>query len=49
MPQPQMLVARAHEKFDDTGHLTDDDTRNYLDRFLRAFATWMRRVQQEGQ
>lgn len=45
MPQPQMLVSRAHEKFDDTGALTDDSTRDYLTRFLQAFAAWIRRVQ----
>ena len=42
MPQPEMLVARAAEKFDDTGRLTDDNTRQHLDRFLVAFADWIR-------
>lgn len=44
MPQPQMLVARAHEKIDD-GTLTDESTRDYLVRFLNAFSDWIARVQ----
>ena len=32
MPQPEILVYRAHEKFDDEGRLTDERTRAYLGR-----------------
>lgn len=44
MPQPEMLVARAHEKFDADGRLTDETTRKYLGRYLDAFAAWTVRV-----
>lgn len=42
MPQPEILVYRAHEKFDDEGRLTDESTRQYLEKFLSAFAEWIR-------
>lgn len=42
MPQPQVLVARAHEKFDADGRLIDEKTREHLARFLIAFADWIR-------
>ena len=41
MPQPQILVARAHEKFDAEGRLTDSATREYLAKFLAAFGDWI--------
>jgi len=44
MPQPELLVFRAHEKFDADGRLTDEATRTHLGRFLAAFAAWVRRV-----
>ena len=46
LPQPEILVYRAHEKFDEQGRLTDETTRRYLGQFLTAFATWIRRVAQ---
>jgi NAD(P)H-dependent FMN reductase len=30
MPQPELLVFRAHEKFDAQGRLTDEPTRQFL-------------------
>lgn len=36
--QPEVLVARAHEKFDADGRLTDQSTRDFLKTFLAAFA-----------
>lgn len=44
MPQPEMLVARAHEKFDEEGRLTHERTREYFAKFLSAFGDWIRRV-----
>lgn len=43
MPQPELLVFKAHEKFDAAGTLTDEATRAYLAKFLVAFAAWVRR------
>jgi chromate reductase len=43
MPQPEILVYRAHEKFDAEGRLTDDRTREYLAKYMRALAEWARR------
>jgi len=43
MPQPEILVFRAHEKFDPAGALTDEPTRTFLGRYLTAFEAWVRR------
>jgi chromate reductase len=43
MPQPEILVFKAHEKFDGEGRLTDEATAKYLGGFLTAFAAWVRR------
>lgn len=43
MPQPELLVFRAHEKFDEAGALTDEATKKYLARYLDAFAAWVRK------
>jgi chromate reductase len=40
MPQPELLVFKAHEKFDDDGRLTDEATVRYLGRYLAAFLEW---------
>jgi len=44
MPQPELLVFRAHEKFDDAGALSDEATGRYLTRYLEAFEAWVRRL-----
>ena len=43
MPQPELLVFKAHEKFDAEGRLTDAATAEYLQRYLAAFGEWARR------
>jgi len=43
MPQPELLVFKAHEKFDADGTLTDPTTAQYLAAYLAAFAEWVRR------
>jgi chromate reductase len=40
--QPEILVYRAAEKFDAAGRLTDEKTREYVGRLLRALADWAR-------
>lgn len=44
MPQPELLVFRAHEKFDADGNLTDETTGAYLRRYLEAFMEWAHRL-----
>lgn len=44
MPQPELLVFRAGEKFDPQGELTDETTIKYLSSFLVAFGAWVRRL-----
>jgi chromate reductase len=48
MPQPELLVFKAHEKFDADGALTDSATAQYLVRYLEAFAVWVRRFVGDG-
>jgi chromate reductase len=43
MPQPEILVAKAHEKFDANLELTDEPTRRYLAKVLASFTVWIRR------
>ena len=40
MPQPELLVFPANEKFDTEGKLTDETTRALLRKFLEAFWAW---------
>ena len=43
--QPEILVYRAHEKFDAGGRLTDEKTREFVGKLLRALADWTRRLE----
>lgn len=47
MPQPEILVYRAHEKFDANGDLTDEATAKYLGMYLTAFRDWILRCQRD--
>jgi chromate reductase len=40
MPQPEILVFRAHEKFDAEGRLTDESTATHLRAYLEALMAW---------
>jgi chromate reductase, NAD(P)H dehydrogenase (quinone) len=44
LPQPEILVYRAHEKFDAEGRLTDEKTREFVGRLLARLADWTRRL-----
>jgi chromate reductase len=46
MPQPEVLVFRAHEKFDTQGKLTDENTAEFLKKYLAALAEWVLRFRQ---
>jgi chromate reductase len=39
--QPEVLVGRAHEKFDADGRLVHQATRDFLATFLQRFADWL--------
>lgn len=41
--RPEVLVARAHEKIDANGRLTDESTRKQIGKLLEAFAEWIGR------
>jgi chromate reductase len=41
MLQPEVLVGRAHERFDTEGNLTDERVRSYLKMFLEHFEEWI--------
>jgi chromate reductase len=43
--QPEILVYRAHEKFDAEGRLTDETTRKFVALLLRNLADWTRTLQ----
>ena len=43
MTQPEVLVSRAHEKFDSAGALIDQPARRFLAAFLEAFSAWVSR------
>ena len=45
LPPPELLVARAHEKFDSEYRLTDSGTTKVLGTLLERFAHWIRREQ----
>jgi chromate reductase len=40
MPQPEAYISNAGKLFDETGALTDADTRAFLQKFMTAFAAW---------
>jgi chromate reductase, NAD(P)H dehydrogenase (quinone) len=44
MAQPEILVFRAHEKFDAQGNLTDAKTAEFLGKYLEAFKAWVLRL-----
>jgi chromate reductase, NAD(P)H dehydrogenase (quinone) len=43
LPPPELLLARAHERFDAELRLTDEGTRRLLADLLRRFAAWIAR------
>jgi len=43
MPQPEAYIGGAAKLFDDNGTLTNDSTREFLQKYLQAFARWIER------
>jgi chromate reductase len=44
----EVLIARAGEKFDKEGRLTDEPTRKFLGDFLRQLGGWIRRLRAQA-
>jgi chromate reductase, NAD(P)H dehydrogenase (quinone) len=44
LTQPEILVYRAHEKFDEQGRLTDEKTREFVGKLLHRLADWAHRL-----
>jgi len=45
MPEPQMLISRSRQRFDEKGDLIDEETRRRLRRFLAALVEWIGRFE----
>ncbi|WP_105102886.1 NADPH-dependent FMN reductase [Microbulbifer pacificus] len=43
--KPEVMIAFAHQKFDDDGTLGDDDTRLFIGKLVTALGDWTRRLQ----
>jgi chromate reductase len=43
MPQPEAYIGNAPKLFDESGKLIDDPVRDFLAKFLHAFAQWIER------
>jgi len=43
MPQPEAYIGSAAQLFDESGNVTNEKTREFLVRFLDAFAAWVDR------
>jgi NAD(P)H-dependent FMN reductase len=40
MPEPQMLVSDARNRFDENGELIDEETRKRMHRFIESLVEW---------
>jgi chromate reductase len=43
MQQPEVHIGGATDRFDAEGKLTNASTRDFLQKFLQSFATWIER------
>jgi chromate reductase len=43
LQQPEAYIGNAAKLFDESGKLTDDSTRDFVQKFLQAFAQWIER------
>jgi chromate reductase, NAD(P)H dehydrogenase (quinone) len=44
LQQPEFYLGKAAEKFNDDGELTDQQTKDLIEKFWQAFIGWIRRV-----
>ena len=42
MNRPEVFVGAAHTKFDDSGQLIDEGTRDFIASYLEAVGNWMK-------
>jgi chromate reductase, NAD(P)H dehydrogenase (quinone) len=43
MQQPEAYIGGGGNLFDDKGNITNDSTREFMEKFLQAFSTWIER------
>jgi chromate reductase len=43
--KPEVMIAAAHTKFNEQGHLTDEPTRGFIRDLLVSLAAWTRRIE----
>jgi chromate reductase len=48
LQQPEAYVGGAASLFDDAGNLTNDSTREFLKKFIDAFAAWIALIRRDG-
>jgi chromate reductase len=44
--QPEVMIAKAHERFDAEGNLTDEKTKEFIRQLLQSLVDWTRRIGQ---
>jgi chromate reductase len=44
MNRPEVMISAANTKFDEAGNLTDQGTRDFIQKFLTALADWTQRL-----
>ena len=42
--QPEVMIAKAHEKFDLNGNLTDETAKKLIQQLLQNLVDWTRRL-----
>lgn len=47
LPRPEVAIPFAGQKLDEHGHLTDEQTREFIRAHMAAFASWVRRLRGE--
>ena len=49
MQQPEAYVGHANKLFDEHGKLVSDDSGEFLQGFMQAFAKWVETIRSQGQ
>jgi chromate reductase, NAD(P)H dehydrogenase (quinone) len=44
LQQPEAYIGNAHKLFDASGALASDDTKQFLQKFMEAYARWVERI-----